>query len=95
MNIAKSDLLEKIASTAPGPRQPESSAGGAGFAKMLEDVNGLQHRADAEIQEVLLGRADPHEAMLALERAGLALKVLVQTRNKMIQAYEELSRMAM
>jgi flagellar hook-basal body complex protein FliE len=30
-----------------------------------------------------------------MEKAGLGLKVLVQARNKMIQAYEELSRMNM
>jgi flagellar hook-basal body complex protein FliE len=95
MEVAKPDLFEKIASTIPETRQPDSSAGGASFAKMLAEVNGLQHRADSEIKGVLLGGADPHEAMLALERAGLALKVLVQTRNKMIQAYEELSRMTM
>lgn len=95
MDIGKSDLLGKIAPATPASRQPGSAPGKTSFASLLDEVNGLQRRADAEIQEALLGRADPHEAMLALERAGLALKVLVQTRNKMIQAYEELSRMNM
>ena len=95
MDIAKPDLLEKIAPVPPETRPSDSSGGRATFANMLAEVNGLQNQADAKIQGVLLGRADPHEAMLALERAGLALKVLVQTRNKMIQAYEELSRMTM
>lgn len=95
MKIAQPGMLEKISPAATETRQPDSSAGGPTFANKLGEVNGLQHGADAKIQETLLGRADPHEAMLALERASLGLKVLVQTRNKMIQAYEELSRMTM
>jgi len=36
-----------------------------------------------------------HEAMLALEKADLSLRLLVKVRNKLVQAYEELSRMPM
>ncbi len=93
MKIAQPELLEKITTAVPETRQISSPGDRATFAKMLGEVNGLQHGADAKIQEALIGRADPHETMLSLERAGLGLKVLVQTRNKMIQAYEELSRM--
>jgi flagellar hook-basal body complex protein FliE len=95
MDISMPDFIAKIASTAPETKQPASSPGQDTFSEVLFEVNGLQQRADAKIQETLLGRADLHEAMLALERAGLGLKVLVQARNKMLQAYEELSRMAM
>lgn len=95
MDISMPDFIAKIASTASETKQPASPMGQDTFSEVLAEVNGLQQRADAKIQETLLGRADLHEAMLALERAGLGLKVLVQARNKMLQAYEELSRMTM
>jgi flagellar hook-basal body complex protein FliE len=95
MKISSPDLLAQIAPTGSEGSQPASRVGKDIFAQVLNEVNGLQQHADTKIRESLLGRADLHEAMLAMERAGLGLKVLVQARNKMIQAYEELSRMTM
>jgi flagellar hook-basal body complex protein FliE len=46
------------------------------------------------VQKSLLGETDLHEAMLALEKVDLSLRLLVQVRNKLVQAYEELNRMA-
>ncbi len=63
------------------------------FEDMLAEVNKLQQQADTKVGQSLLGKTDLHEAMLDLEKATLSLKLLVQVRNKMIQAYEELSRM--
>jgi flagellar hook-basal body complex protein FliE len=60
---------------------------------MLAEVSGQQRQADKQVQGSLLGKADLHEAMLGLEKANLSLRVLVQVRNKLVQAYEELSRM--
>ena len=94
MKISQPDLLAHITSPGLGPDRA-SGPGESIFAKVLAEVNGLQHRADAKIKDTLLGRADLHETMLAMEKASLGLKVLLQARNKMIQAYEELSRMTM
>ena len=95
MKVSMPELLSPI--TQPGPKPDRSSlqAGENIFGKILTEVSGMQIHADAKIQESLLGRVDLHETMLSLERASLGLKVLLQARNKMIQAYEELSRMAM
>jgi flagellar hook-basal body complex protein FliE len=62
---------------------------------MLAEANSQQHQADTQVRQSLLGKADLHEAMLALENADLSLRLLVQVRNKLVQAYEELSRIAM
>jgi flagellar hook-basal body complex protein FliE len=79
--------------------QPGPTLGSAGdenpFRKMLAQVSGSQSQADSRIQQTLTGSADLHDAMLALENANLGLKFLVQVRNKLLQAYEELSRMPM
>lgn len=63
------------------------------FQEILTEVNGQQHHADTQVHQLLLGKADLHDAMLALEKANLSLRLLVQVRNKLVQAYEELSRM--
>ncbi|MFW6126582.1 MAG: flagellar hook-basal body complex protein FliE [Thermodesulfobacteriota bacterium] len=63
------------------------------FQEMLAEVNGQQHEADSQVRQLLLGKTDLHEAMLALEKANLSLRLLVQVRNKLVRAYEELSRM--
>ena len=63
------------------------------FQEILTEVNGQQYHADTQVHQLLLGKADLHDAMLALEKANLSLRLLVQVRNKLVQAYEELSRM--
>ncbi|MBW1991373.1 MAG: flagellar hook-basal body complex protein FliE [Deltaproteobacteria bacterium] len=92
MKIVLPDLPARKVFTGPEPRAT-SEAEEHLFARLLSQVNGLQQQADLKIRDFLLGRADLHEVMLSLERASLGLKLLVQTRNKIIQAYEELSRM--
>lgn len=60
---------------------------------MVGEVNKMQQDSDQKITGSLMGKEDLHEAMLSLEKANLGLKVLIQVRNKMIAAYEELNRM--
>lgn len=76
---------------APAPQPP----GAQEFRRLLAEVRSWQQEADQAIRQSLLGEKDLHEVMLALERASLGVKVLVQVRNKVLQAYEELSRMTM
>lgn len=60
----------------------------------LEEVNELQHQADTITQMYLAGQAeDVHQVMLALEQANLSLQMVMQVRNKVIEAYQEISRM--
>ena len=65
------------------------------FQEILAEVNGQQQQGDSQVRQLLLGETDVHEAMLALEKADLSLRLLVKVRNKLVQAYEELSRMPM
>jgi flagellar hook-basal body complex protein FliE len=60
---------------------------------MLNDVNQQQQDSDQKIAGSLAGKEDLHETMLSLEKANLGLKVLIQVRNKILSAYDELNRM--
>jgi flagellar hook-basal body complex protein FliE len=67
------------------------------FQKILNDsigeVDRLTKEADQSLQEMALGKVDIHEAMIAIEKANIAFRLMVQVRNKMIGAYEEIMRM--
>jgi flagellar hook-basal body complex protein FliE len=60
----------------------------------LETVNLNQIQADTAIKELISGRnKNIHETMLAVERADSSLKLAMQVRNKILDAYREIMRM--
>lgn len=60
----------------------------------IDDVEQLQTQAESKISGVLTGTgADVHSAMIAVERADLSFQLMMQVRNKIVSAYEEISRM--
>ena len=80
---------------APGSTGP---AAGASFADTLkgaiENVNQLQKASDKGAQDLATGRTDNvADVMIATEKADIALRVMVQVRNKIIDAYQEIMKM--
>ncbi len=87
-------IPEPFAKT-PGP---SVSPGGPGFADLLkgavEKVNAMQHEAGRLEDAVAKGESvSIHQAVIAGEKAGLSFKLMMQVRNKMLDAYEEVMRM--
>ncbi|MBP9014895.1 MAG: flagellar hook-basal body complex protein FliE [Candidatus Atribacteria bacterium] len=74
-----------------------SSAGVGKFGEYLnqalQKVNNLQVEADQMVEKVARGEEDIHNALIALEKANLALGLTVQVRNKVVEAYQEIMRM--
>lgn len=71
---------------------------GKSFADTLKDavgnVNEAQKTADKAMQDLATGRTDNiQEVMVATEKADIALKLMVQVRNKIIDAYQEVMKM--
>lgn len=69
-----------------------------GFADIIkstiDQVNQAQNTGETAIQQLNTGSAESlHEVMIAVEEADISLKMLVQMRNKALQAYEEVMRM--
>ena len=76
--------------------KPQDKA--AGFTDMLKDavsqIDQMQGEAQGKITEVLKGNGgDLHSAMIAVEKADLSFQLMLQVRNKIVQAYQEISRM--
>lgn len=71
---------------------------GKSFADTLKDavqgVNQLQKESDVGMQNLATGKTDNvADVMIAAEKADIALRVMVQVRNKVIDAYNEVMRM--
>ena len=78
-------------------RQTETS-GQSDFMKTLssamDQVGQLQSEADGKVAQLLSGNGqDVHSAMIAVEKASLAFAMMVQVRNKIVQAYQQVSGM--
>ena len=70
----------------------------ADFRDLLEGAIGNveKHRRDAgqAVENFLAGEeGELHATVLATQRAELALELFLQTRNKVVQAYQEIMRM--
>ncbi len=84
----------------PEIRAPRSEGGekGAGFGEILKDaistVNELQKQSDQEIQKLMTGESqDLHTTVIAMQKADLSFQMMMQVRNKIVQAYQEIMRM--
>jgi flagellar hook-basal body complex protein FliE len=79
------------------PFSPETETG-AGFREVLhsaiDDMQQLEGQAEAKVAGVLTGNgADVHSALIAVEKADLSFQLMMQVRNKIVSAYEEISKM--
>jgi len=69
------------------------------FEELLDEslvtVNSLQKTADREVQRLALGDVeDISQVVTAASQAELALRLVVEVRNKLVDAYQELARIS-
>jgi flagellar hook-basal body complex protein FliE len=64
------------------------------LGQLLTDVNKMQTEADEAAKGLLTGSSDDlHRVMLALNRADLSMRFLVEVRNRALEAYNEISKL--
>lgn len=95
-DVSSMALLNRGMLPEPG-RTVRLSSGEASFADTLKEyvqgVAEMSREADMQIESLSRGEAtDPHQIMLAVEEANLALDLLIEIRNKLLDAYQELAR---
>jgi flagellar hook-basal body complex protein FliE len=78
---------------APPALQPQENAG-ASFKSMLVDsiqqVNSMQVDANKAVESLFTGgSSNPAEVLTAVQKADLAFRTMMQVRNKLVQAYQE------
>ncbi len=66
------------------------------FDKFLSDamskINEVQKDAEIAVQELARG-GDVTQAIIALEKADMSFQMMVEIRNRLLNAYEEIMRM--
>jgi flagellar hook-basal body complex protein FliE len=82
----------------PGEFAPkEPSKPGHSFIDMLKssvnEVNSMQLGAAGKVQKLVTGEISSlHEVMVATEEASVAFSLMMQVRNQLLQAWNELKR---
>ncbi len=97
-NPAIQEALSK-GSLGAGPKVGPEGVGGGDFAKqlmeVLGEVNDAQTKAGELQTDLMTGRkpVEVHDVMIGMEKAGIALQLTLAVRNKVLEAYQEVSRM--
>jgi len=89
--------LRILPAEVPAPASGTRAAGKS-FGQQLEsavsDIELQQQEAEYRVGSMLAGDgSDVHEAMIAVQKADLSFQLMLQVRNKVVQAYQEIERM--
>ena len=82
----------------PTANNTQSDPAGTSFGEIIRqsiaEVNQLQKEADDAVQNLNTGKnSDIHGTLIALEKADISFQLLMQVRNKIVAAYQEIMRM--
>lgn len=74
--------------------KPQALEGNSSFKDFLlssiQEVNSLQQDADRAVETLVTGGdVNPTEVLTAVQKADIAFRLMMQLRNKMVQAYQE------
>ena len=73
------------------PAGTENNDFSAILQSALGDVNEKQKTADTALGQIATGQVkDLHQAAIAIDKAEISMKVMLEVRNKAINAYKEL-----
>ncbi len=84
--------LQKVVMPAAPTEQKTESKFGAFLKDAVNQVNALDQASNDGLTKFLNNEADLHSVMIALEKADLSFQVMMQVRNKIVQAYQEIMR---
>jgi flagellar hook-basal body complex protein FliE len=95
-DVAAADRVS--AAQLSGAQLSGAQATGLDFATMIGDglgrVDESLRAADGQIRSLAAGENIPlHDVMITMERARMDLMLVVEVRNRLVEAYQELTRM--
>ena len=57
----------------------------------IQQVNSMQQQADVAVQQLMTGEeVDPAVVLTTIQKADMSFRMMLQTRNKLVQIYQEL-----
>ena len=91
-NNLETSLSLPISEKQPSIDQGESF--GEALSGAIGKVSELRNEADRAVHELAAGEnKDIHQTMIAMEKADVSFRLMMQVRNKIITAYQEAMRM--
>jgi flagellar hook-basal body complex protein FliE len=64
------------------------------LSKYMAEVNEMQNKADESIEKMAAGEiTDVHQVMNSVQEANLAFNMMMEIRNKVMDAYQEVMRL--
>jgi flagellar hook-basal body complex protein FliE len=79
-----------------GLEKPERTGEAAGFGDVMQDALAKLSQVQREADEAVKGFAsggDMTQALLAMQKVEMSFQFMVEVRNRLLSAYEEISRM--
>src|SRR3954464_1621276 len=78
------------------PQVTGAGAGGQPFKNILlealNQVNTMQTQANEAVQQLVTGgEVNPAEVLTTLQKADISFRMMLQIRNKLVQAYQEVN----
>jgi flagellar hook-basal body complex protein FliE len=93
-NLPAFPNLDPLGSAPASGEQDAGSNFGSILKTALNQVETLHGSAAQQVTDLLKGdRSDVHNVMIAVEKADIAFQLMMQVRNKIVNAYQEVSRM--
>jgi flagellar hook-basal body complex protein FliE len=77
------------------PPIPTGETAGPSFKDVMlqaiDQVNAMQLDADRSVEQLLTGQdVNPAEVLTAVQKADLSFRMMLQVRNKLVQAFQEI-----
>jgi len=93
-DITMNNYLKGLTQPKTPPIQQIGDRFGEALKNSIAEVNQAQVSADRGAEQIAAGETkDLHGAMIKLEEADISLRLMVQVRNKAVEAYQEIMRM--
>jgi flagellar hook-basal body complex protein FliE len=89
-----SSLSPPVPLAAGGLAKPGAAQGTTSFKDVLlnsiDQVNSMQKAADQAVEQLATGgEVNPAEVLTAVQKADIAFRMMMQIRNKIVQAYQD------
>jgi flagellar hook-basal body complex protein FliE len=97
LTVTPSSAVNAYARVQDGSLDAPATASGAGFgdalARAIQGVADTGHRADAESVKAISGQGNLTEVATAVTRAELSMQTALAIRDRVVQSYQEITRM--
>jgi len=93
-DITLNSHLQGLTQPKTSPVQDIGDKFGQALKASIAEVNQAQVSADRAAEQIAAGETkNLHDAMIKLEEADISMRLMVQVRNKAVEAYQEIMRM--